>query len=98
MKKWLSWLTTIFGAGIAFLGIIFVVMYIMEGIIKRIGEPDQSLLFWYLPVLFIGVICVILGLSLFMWGFKFRRSINLINGRTETQQPPSKEIPKSQPE
>jgi len=98
MKKRLSWLITISGTGVAFLGIIFVVMYIVEGIVKRIGEPDQSLLFWYLPILFIGVICIITGLSLFVWGFKLRRSIYLVNGRTENQQPSLDEASESQTE
>jgi hypothetical protein len=98
MKKWFLWLATISGAGIAFLGIIFVAMYIMEGIIKRIGEPDQSLLFWYLPILFIGIICIIIGISLFVWGLKFLRSIFFINGPTETQQSSLEEVPKSGPE
>jgi len=42
----------------------FVVMYIWEGIIVRIGEPDQSLIFWYLPILFIGLFVFVLGITL----------------------------------
>lgn len=36
-------------------GFAFVFMYVWGAIISRIGEPDQSLLFWYLPVLFLGL-------------------------------------------
>ena len=35
------------------IGIGFIGLYVWEGILVRIGDPDQSLLFWYLPVLFI---------------------------------------------
>lgn len=38
------------------MGSIFVLMYISQAIIARLGEPDQSLLFWYLPFLFIGIV------------------------------------------
>lgn len=38
-------------------------MYILEAIVARIGQPDQSLLFWYLPILFMGMIGMVLGLS-----------------------------------
>jgi len=45
-------------------GIVFVVMYIKEAVIDRFGEGDQSLLFWYLPVLFIGMAMLLGGLLL----------------------------------
>lgn len=35
--------------------------YLWTAIIERIGEPDQSLLFWYLPILFVGVMGLGLG-------------------------------------
>jgi len=43
-----------------------VVMYISEGIISRIGDPDQSLIFWYLPLLFAGIIILTAGIVLFI--------------------------------
>ena len=55
----------------------FIAMYIWEGIIVRIGEPDQSLIFWYLPVLFIGLFGLIIGITLFIQTFK-----KLKNGST----------------
>ena len=45
-------------------------MYIYEAIISRIGEPDQSLIFWYLPILFIGITSLIAGTILFISSYK----------------------------
>ena len=42
-------------------GLTFVVMYFVSAVLERVGEPDQSLLFWYLPILFIGIIGILLG-------------------------------------
>ncbi len=38
-----------------------VVIYLWEGVILRAGDPDQSPLFWYLPVLIMGVFGLIGG-------------------------------------
>lgn len=65
-----------FQPGIALiLGVIFVAAgvglvggYVVEAVIARIGEPDQSLLFWYLPILFIGIAAMMIGLFAFVWG------------------------------
>jgi len=48
-------------------------MYVLEAIVARIGEPDQSLLFWYLPVLFMGTIGLTIGLSISIWGAIYLR-------------------------
>jgi hypothetical protein len=45
-------------------------MYIYEGIVSRIGEPDQSLIFWYLPLLFIGIFSLSIGIVLFINSYK----------------------------
>jgi hypothetical protein len=75
---WVAVLLTGIGALIGIVGVAFVWMYIQEGIIVRIGEPDQSLAFWYLPVFFIGLGAGTAGLLLFIGGLKrlgyFRRS------------------------
>ncbi len=63
MRKGLFWTATILGGLIGLAGGVFVCIYILEAIIKRIGEPDQSLLFWYLPVLFIGLVGMLFGFS-----------------------------------
>ena len=56
------------GILLAFTGAAFVFMYILEAIVARAGEPDQSLLFWYLPILFVGLIGIAAGLSLCIMG------------------------------
>ncbi len=45
-------------------------LYVSEAILHRMGEPDQSLLFWYLPVLFLGFVLVGLSVGLLMLGMK----------------------------
>ena len=42
-------------------GLALVVGYVVEAIILRVGEPDQSRIFWYLPLLFAGVIAAVIG-------------------------------------
>lgn len=43
-------------------------MYVWHAVVARIGEPDQSLVFWYLPVLFFGLVGCGAGLALYRWG------------------------------
>jgi hypothetical protein len=57
-----------FGSLATFTGAAFVVMYILEAIVARAGEPDQSLLFWYLPIVFMGLIGMVIGLGVCVWG------------------------------
>lgn len=49
-------------------GAAFVIAYILEAIVARTGEPDQSLLFWYLPILFIGLMGMTIGIGIIVWG------------------------------
>lgn len=56
------------GSLIALTGIGFALMYIWEAIVARLEEPDQSLLFWYLPILFMGLTGIIVGLGIGIWG------------------------------
>ena len=60
-KKLLSCGALAFGILSFILGVVFVVAYISEAVIARLGEPDQSLLFWYLPILFMGIAGIGLG-------------------------------------
>jgi hypothetical protein len=60
--------TLVVGSLIALTGIACVVMYVLEAIVARVGEPDQSLLFWYLPFLFVGLIGIFIGLGIGIWG------------------------------
>jgi len=62
------------GSLIVVTGIGFAAMYVLEAIVARIGEPDRSLLFWYLPILLMGIMGIIIGLSIGIWGaFRLRR-------------------------
>jgi len=74
LKKWLAYLFVFLGGFIAVLGVVFIFMYVWEAIISRSGEPDQSLLFWYLPVLFLGLISSVCGLKLLLYGIERKRS------------------------
>lgn len=56
------------GGLVTVLGAAFIGMYVWEAIIVRLGEPDQSLLFWYLPILFIGLFLSMGGLVLLIYG------------------------------
>ena len=51
---------------LALVGLGFIAMYAWEGVISRIGDPDQSLLFWYLPILFIGIFSLVGGVAMFL--------------------------------
>jgi hypothetical protein len=67
-KKTLSCGALAFGTLAFVTGLVFVVMYISQAIVVRLGEPDQSLLFWYLPFLFIGIIGIGLGIGMGVLG------------------------------
>ena len=55
-------------------------------IIERLGDPDQSLLFWYLPILFIGLAGMGLGT-----GLSILAVIQLRNPRSVTENRNKKE-------
>ena len=79
IKKMLSYGLVVSGDLIALLGMTFVAMYVFEAIVARVGEPDQSLLFWYLPILSLGLMGMVIGLGVGAWGFwrlrKIRRQL-----------------------
>ena len=62
-RKLLPSIGLILGIPISLVGLIFIYMYINSAIIERWGEGDQSLLFWYVPILFIGIIVTGAGLT-----------------------------------
>ena len=64
----MAWSTVLAGAVLGAAGAVFIFMYFWHAIVARIGEPDQSLMFWYLPVLFIGLAGCGAGLALLRWG------------------------------
>jgi len=75
-KKWLACTFILLGGLIASLGAAFVLMYVWEAIVSRMGDPDQSLLFWYLPILFLGLIVGMGGLFLFKRGINHIKSMS----------------------
>jgi hypothetical protein len=58
----------LFGVVCALAGVALVAAYFLEAVVARLGEPDQSLLFWYLPILFLGLIGVVIGFTVGVWG------------------------------
>lgn len=62
------------GALAGLCGLFLVGSYVFSAVIDRIGEPDQSLLFWYLPLLFIGFAALALGFGVGAWGVYRLRS------------------------
>lgn len=67
-KRIWSILAIFYGILINIIGVLFIAGYILEAIVKRAGDPDQSLLFWYLPMLFIGFFGLIIGIVSTGWG------------------------------
>jgi hypothetical protein len=63
-KKVLPYGTLALGSLMFILGMIFIAAYIRDAIIARAGEPDQSLLFWYIPILYMGIISTLAGLGI----------------------------------
>ncbi len=73
-----GWLATVaLGGGVVAIlaGLAMIGAYVLEAVIKRMGEPDQSLLFWYLPLLFIGILCTMAGIGAATWGVSRLRKI-----------------------
>lgn len=82
-KKLLPCGALVFGGMITLAGIAFALMYVLEAVIARLGEADQSLLFWYLPILFMGLIGVIIGLGIGVWGAIRLKKIQEQNSASE---------------
>ena len=51
-------------------GCLFVGLYLFEGVLARMGEPDQSLAFWYLPIGFLGLFSIAGGAVLAAWAWR----------------------------
>lgn len=64
-----------FGVVVSIVGGVCVYAYVIEAIITRVGEPDQSLIFWYLPIFFIGIMGLMGGLGMCAWGIIRLRKI-----------------------
>ena len=70
MKKPLSYLLILLGWIFLFAGGVFVFLYFRDAIILRMNESDQSLIFWYLPILFLGLAGILGGFGLLLFGLK----------------------------
>jgi hypothetical protein len=58
------------GIVLSLFGSFLVSAYVIEAWIKRISEADQSLLYWYLPFLFVGIILLVPGITLSIVSYK----------------------------
>lgn len=61
------------GALCLLLGISLIGMYVFSAIIEPLGQPDQSLLFWLVPFLLIGLAATVCGIVLLLLGVILRR-------------------------
>ncbi len=75
-RKLSTYLILIIGSLCTIIGMAFSAMYINGAIVSRWGEADQSLLFWHLPILFLGVFLFTVGLAMSMWGINRFKSDN----------------------
>jgi len=66
-------LAVVFSILLITIGLGFIYMYFWDGVVSRLGDPDQSLAFWYLPILFIGFFCFSGGVTLLVVAYKKRR-------------------------
>jgi len=62
MKKLFAVCALLSGIALCIAGAIFVVIYFKDAIFMRLGEADQSLIFWYLPFLFVGISGIVCGI------------------------------------
>lgn len=68
MKKCIHVLALLFGSAATLTGLWLIGLYFSEAVFKRLGEPDQSLVFWYIPILCIGIVSIVTGVVSFLWG------------------------------
>jgi hypothetical protein len=70
-KKIWAILVFVIGILISLIGAGSVVGYIVWAVIERWGDPDPSLLFWYLPFLLFGIVGWVIGLSGCVWAYLY---------------------------
>ena len=75
-KKVLPCGSIVVGVLFGLAGLSFILIYVLEAIISRLGEPDQSLIFWYLPFLLFGLIGIIIGTSGVVYGLNRLKQLN----------------------
>jgi divalent metal cation (Fe/Co/Zn/Cd) transporter len=64
LKKRRNLASLIIGIIVSIIGVFLIITYAMKAYVDRAGEPDQSLLFWYLAILLLGIAALGLGLSI----------------------------------
>ena len=74
IRKIFTYTIFLIGSLSTIVGLAFAAMYVHGAVISRWGEADQSLLFWHLPILFIGIFSFVAGLALSCWGIKRLKS------------------------
>ena len=74
-RKTLAYAAVMLGCVITLAGLVLVFAYVLEAIVARVGEPDQSLLFWYLPILFMGLGGITIGIFMGVWGARRLREL-----------------------
>jgi membrane protein DedA with SNARE-associated domain len=67
MKSIIPIIAATIGIILFVLGLFFSGIYVSEAIFMRSGSNDQSLIFWYLPILFIGLAGLMAGVVLTLW-------------------------------
>jgi len=67
-SRTLPLLALLLGAAVALLGGAALWAYLRAAVLDRLGEPDQSLLFWYLPLLLFGGAALLVGIAGAAWG------------------------------
>jgi len=72
-RAW-SIVAVVFAVFAVVIGLFMIGGYVFSAVIERAGEPDQSLLFWYLPLLLIGATGVVVGLAAGFLGIQGLRS------------------------
>lgn len=70
MAKVLSFLLLATGLLLVVCGAIFILIYFKDAVFLRIEEADQSLLFWYLPFLFVSLGSLISGVVIGQTGLR----------------------------
>ncbi len=70
MAKLISFSILLLGALLSGVGLVFIVLYFKDAIFLRTGEADQSLIFWYLPFLFVGLGSLISGIVVAQAGLR----------------------------
>ena len=72
-RKLLPAVFLIFGIGVFLVGALLVAAYVSQAVVARIGDPDQSLLFWYSPFLMCGIMGLIAGVGVSLLSFFWLR-------------------------